>query len=86
MAWFAMYKWFAPWRKTKYINMIDMYKKKLFDDWFATLSIEEQKSYKDREKRRKEADKKHAMETLMFMGTTMDYIANKTGFDYRRLF
>ena len=40
MAWYALYKWFIPWRKTPYVNYISWYKKYLYDEWFKSLSEE----------------------------------------------
>lgn len=41
MAWYSLYKWFIPWRKTPYTNMISWYKRFLYDEWFESLSEED---------------------------------------------
>lgn len=43
MAWYALYKWFRPWRKIPYVNMIQMYRKHLYDEWYNSLSDEDKK-------------------------------------------
>ena len=55
MAWYSLYKWFSPWRKTPYSNYVDWYKKHLHRVWFENLSNEEQNEYlkKQEELRRK---------------------------------
>ena len=58
MAWYALYKWFIPWRKTPYMNYISWYKKYLYDEWFKSLSEEEKKAELDRIQRIKEREKK----------------------------
>lgn len=57
MAWYALYKWFIPWRKTPYINWINWYKRHLYDEWFSHLSEYEQKAELERQQRIKEKRK-----------------------------
>jgi hypothetical protein len=45
MAWYSLYKWFQPWRKTYYTNYVDWYKKELHRIWFESLSEEEKELY-----------------------------------------
>lgn len=40
MAWYALYKWFVPWRKIKYTNRIMWYRNYLYNEWFNSLSDE----------------------------------------------
>lgn len=42
MAFYSLYNWFSTFRKTPYINMIHWYKKQLCEQWFNSLSDEEQ--------------------------------------------
>jgi len=48
MAWYALWKWFIPWRKIRYTNWQRFYKNYLYDEWFNSLSDED----KDKENRR----------------------------------
>ena len=67
MAWYALYKWFIPWRKTPYINMISMYKRYLYDEWFNSLSEEDQIKVKEIEKRSEEKRKRDLFSSLYMM-------------------
>lgn len=60
MAWFALYKWFAPWSKIPYINYIEWYRDYLYTEWYNSLSEEE----KIKEKQRIENIKKKNAEQL----------------------
>lgn len=44
MAWYALYKWFRTFRKSRYVNYISIYKKYLYDQWFNSLSEEDKQS------------------------------------------
>lgn len=46
MAWYSLYKWFAPWRKTKYVDMIYYYSE-------YVLKTEEQRIAEKESRRRK---------------------------------
>lgn len=56
MAWFALYKWFIPWRKTPYINLISWYKRYLYDMWYESLS--EDNKVRERERVQKLENKR----------------------------
>lgn len=59
MAWWALYKWFKPWRKTPYTNYIRWYSNYLYEEWFNSLTPEQQELVKERiqkEKDRKEKE------------------------------
>ena len=75
MAWYSLYKWFSPWRKTPYSNYVDWYKKYLHITWFNSLTEEEKKTYLDKqeEARRK---RRMALNQLMMVPTL---ISNTTG-------
>lgn len=44
MAWWALYNWFVQFRKTPYDHWIFWYKKYLYDEWFNSLSEDEQRN------------------------------------------
>lgn len=58
MAWYALWKWFSPWRKTPYVNYIESYKQTLAQQWWDSLTPEEQEEerrlYQENKKRREE--------------------------------
>lgn len=67
MAWYALYKWFIPWRKTPYVDYIRWYKQYLYDEWFTSLSEEERKEELKRIeeiKEKRELRAKMALKTL----------------------
>ena len=70
MAWYSLYKWFSPWRKTPYSNYVDWYKKYLHRMWFNSLTEEEKKAYLDKqeEDRRK---RRMALNQLMMVPTLL---------------
>lgn len=51
MAWYAMYKWFLPFRTTDYVNWVRVYQKELSATYLSRLA-EMQKAY-DKAKRNK---------------------------------
>ena len=75
MAWYALYKWFSPWRKTPYSNYVDWYKKYLHRVWFQSLTEEEKKAYLDEQE---EARRKRRMALNQLMMMPM-LISNTTG-------
>lgn len=64
MAWYALYKWFIPWRKTPYTNWIKWYKRYLYSEWFKNLSKEEQKVELERKQKIME-ERKHNTEVAL---------------------
>lgn len=83
MAFYSLYKWYSPWSKINCPNMILLYRKKLFDDWFNTLSPEQQKKYKELREKEKAQRRKNAIRTMAFLGAMMDRLVDRTGFDWR---
>ena len=45
MAFWSLYKWFSKFRKRPYINYINLYKQKLFNDWYESLTENEKEEY-----------------------------------------
>lgn len=81
MAFYALYKWYSPWSKRDYPDMIAWYRRKLYEEWLSTLSPEERSAYL----KRKEEKRKSLMTSLLCMNMMTDAISRKTGFDYRRM-
>lgn len=65
MAWYSLYKWFIPWKKTPYINWISWYKRYLYDEWFNSLSTDGQKAELERKKMIKEKRKRDGQNDLV---------------------
>lgn len=62
MAFWAVYG--KPWFKKPFPNMIYLYKKKLYDDWFNSLSEEDKQKhldYLERKKKKREEDFRRLM-------------------------
>lgn len=66
MAWYVLYKWFIPWMKTPYTNMISMYKQYLYDEWYNSLTDEQKIKVKEYQER-KEANRKKELYKSLFM-------------------
>lgn len=83
MAWYALYKWFIPWRKTPYINWIIWYKRHLYDEWFDNLPGDEQKAELERQKMIREKRKRDGeilLSRLMMMRSILnEYTHGKVG-------
>ena len=43
MGWYSLYRWFIQWSKRLYINRIEWFKQHLYQEWFNTLSEDEQR-------------------------------------------
>lgn len=75
MGWYALYKWFKPWRKTSYRNMISWYKRFLYDEWFESLSEDDkQKEIKriDAIEARRKRDGQEALEHIGQLYSTIN--------------
>ena len=46
MAWYSLYKWFISFRKLPYVNIINWYRRFLYEEWFNSLTEEEQEKEK----------------------------------------
>ena len=66
MAWYSLYLWFQPWRKTYYTNYIEWYKKELHRIWFESLSEEDQQKYLQRQEELKR-ERQLALRRLLMM-------------------
>ena len=71
MAWYALYKWFAQFRKIPYTNWVNWYKRHLYEKWFNGLSEDEQKAelkqqQRIREKRKHDGEMALARLGMMF--------------------
>lgn len=64
MAWYALYKWFIPWRKIPYTNWIKWYRKHLYSEWFKSLTDVEQKTELERQQKIRE-ERKHNTEIAL---------------------
>lgn len=76
MAWFALYKWFIPWRKTPYQNMILWYRNYLYNTWFDSLSEEERQNELKRVNDMKEKRKREGEASLYRLGKMFQIIDN----------
>ena len=78
MAWWALYKWFRPFRKIPYINWIQWYCGYLYDVWFESLSDDEKKLELDRIRKRKEKRKRESEQALMSFDMMFNVLNNAT--------
>lgn len=75
MAWYALCKWFIPWRKTPYQDMISCFKKFLYDEWFESLSNEEKEKIHDLKIKKVQ----RAEEALVRLGEIYSAMNQKSG-------
>ena len=78
MAWWALYKWFIPFRKTPYTNWIRWYRIYLYDVWFENLSDSEKKRELDRIKKQKEKRQREYEDTLKSFGMMFNILDRAT--------
>lgn len=68
IGWYALYKWFRPWRKVPYVDYVRWYNDLLELQWLATLTPEQRKRYEEK----KERERKEALFPLLFMKAFVD--------------
>lgn len=68
MAWYALYKWFIPWRKTPYTNWVDWYSNKLYNEWWNSLPKERREYLLKRQEERKLKEDLHMLKLLQTYG------------------
>lgn len=78
MAWYALYKWFIPWRKTNYINQISMYKKHIYNEWFNNLSDEDKQNELNRLEELRQKRKRDGEQALENLGRLFGIMNNTT--------
>lgn len=78
MAWYALWKWFIPFRKTPYVDMIYEYKKYLHQQWFDSLSAEDQQKVLEYRKARKEKRERDAERSLAQMSALIGWLDERS--------
>lgn len=84
MAWWAMYKRINHLCRADYNEMIQAYKKYLYDQWWEGLSQEERDRYtkqweqeEEERRKKKEADKRRLDRSLAVIGSMYSYMYNR---------
>lgn len=67
MAWYALWKWFIQFRKRPYTNWVVWYSNKLYDEWFDSLTEEQQKKIIEYRRKKEAAQHKRAQQSLAMM-------------------
>lgn len=81
MAWRSLYLWFQTFRKETYINVNAIYRKYLYDEWFNSLSEEEQKKeieYQKKLKEKREREGKMALARFCAMTAKMQELSRRS--------
>lgn len=78
MAWYALYKWFIPWRETPYTNWVDWYRRHLYEGWFNSLPEDGQKAELGRQQRIKEKRKRDGETALARLGWLYSFMNGAT--------
>lgn len=85
MSWRSLRLWFETFRKSYYPDVIVIYKNYLYDEWFNSLSEEEQKAEVERQQRLKEKrirEGEEALERLRYMTAKIREINRRIGYSY----
>ena len=82
MAWWALYKWFAPWNKTRRTNWVSWYKGYLYEQWFYSLSEEEQEAELTRLRKEKEKRERESRAALRALANITGMLYDKCGGEY----
>lgn len=78
MAWYALYKWFRSFRKTPYVDMIQAYRKQLYDEWYNSLTDEQRDHYDEMLRRQREQDKASLDRSFVAMGNIFSHMYNRS--------
>lgn len=85
MAWRSLYLWFQTFRKSYHPDVIAIYKNYLYDEWFNSLSEDEQNEEIKRQKRLKEKrirEGEEALKRLRYMTAKIREINRRIGYNY----
>lgn len=84
MAWYALYRWFKRFSTREYTNWIQWYKKKLYDDWFNSLTKEQQEQVLEVKRLKQEESDRKFKDALATLGWMCGYLNERThgGLDY----
>jgi len=77
MAWYWLYKWFVSFRKLPYVNIINWYRQFLYDEWFNSLTKEEQKKEKARIEGLKEKETAGLQYTCLTLSMLVGFYSNR---------
>lgn len=76
MAWYSLYRWFQPWRKTYYTNYVEWYKKELHRLWFESLSEDEKEIYLKKQEEARQR-RRMAVNQLLMMPAILSNSMNR---------
>ena len=88
MAWYALYKWFAPWRLTPYTNWVKWYSNKLYNEWFESLPQESKDKiieYRKAQEEKRHKDAKLLMAQLGMITSIIDSYSDGACSRYLRM-
>lgn len=78
MGWYSLYRWFIQWSKRPYINRIEWFKQHLYDEWFNSLSENEQRNELQRQADLKQRRKEQCLTALACLGTMYNQLDRST--------
>lgn len=67
MAWYALYKWFKPWKKTHYVHWIRWYKGYLYEEWYNSLTEEHKELVRVKREREESTKREGTVRTLVML-------------------